>query len=373
MSVVHFKNLIAGLALAVAVLGVGAAAQAQDRTIEARIVEADAPVGAAVDLVLDGGDDKAAPAEEGDINQERHFNIRVAPPADAGYWIGMQLEPPSGALRSQLGVAENQGLVIAELFPDTPAVKAGFAKHDLLLKVGDDAVSDVEAFNKQVQESKGEKELALTLMRGGKQLEIHVTPAKRPSENSFSIQLTPGADQEDVLQYWIPKGLDLNEGPVHVELFHPGVIVEREIQASEVDNLPKDVSISISKSGDKPAEISVKKGHIKWDVTEKELDKLPADVRPHVERMLGRGTRRTDARVRMLPRTLNPPPMIVTPYRPAPSSPVLPPAVAPQAIPASPDIQHQLDEVNKRLEDLQKALDSLVKARSDAESGDPDK
>jgi hypothetical protein len=53
--------------------------------------------------------------------------------------------------------------------------------------------------------------------------------------------------------------------------------------------LPANMSVFISKEGDQPAKIVVKRGDQKWEVTEKELDKLPADVRPHVERMLGRG------------------------------------------------------------------------------------
>ena len=49
------------------------------------------------------------------------------------------------------------------------------------------------------------------------------------------------------------------------------------------------MSIVISKEGDQPAKIVVKRGDEKWEVTEKELDKLPADVRPHVEHMFGHG------------------------------------------------------------------------------------
>jgi hypothetical protein len=49
------------------------------------------------------------------------------------------------------------------------------------------------------------------------------------------------------------------------------------------------MSVVISKEGDQPAKIVVKRGDDKWELTEKELNKLPADIRPHVERMLGRG------------------------------------------------------------------------------------
>lgn len=48
-------------------------------------------------------------------------------------------------------------------------------------------------------------------------------------------------------------------------------------------NLPDDLSVSVTKKGSEPARITVKKGEQSWEITEKELDKLPDDVRKHVE------------------------------------------------------------------------------------------
>ena len=48
------------------------------------------------------------------------------------------------------------------------------------------------------------------------------------------------------------------------------------------------MSITISKTGKKPAQIAVKQGDEKWEGTEEQLDKMPAKFRPHVDRMLGR-------------------------------------------------------------------------------------
>ena len=44
--------------------------------------------------------------------------------------------------------------------------------------------------------------------------------------------------------------------------------------------------MTIIKKGSEPALITVKKGEQSWEITDKELDKLPADVRKHVEPML---------------------------------------------------------------------------------------
>src|SRR5262249_41452294 len=52
-------------------------------------------------------------------------------------------------------------------------------------------------------------------------------------------------------------------------------------------DLPDNVTISIVRHGKDPANITVTRGDQKWDTTEKDLDKLPEDLRPHIQRMIG--------------------------------------------------------------------------------------
>ena len=82
-------------------------------------------------------------------------------------------------------------------------------------------------------------------------------------------------------------GGDGQRPPMRFRFFHPGAIVPHDVLVPVP--LPANMSVTISKEGDQPAKIVVKRGDEKWELTETELDKLPADVRPHVERMLGRG------------------------------------------------------------------------------------
>ena len=54
-------------------------------------------------------------------------------------------------------------------------------------------------------------------------------------------------------------------------------------------NLPDDLSVSLTKKGSEPAKITVKKGDQTWEITDKELDKLPPDMRKQVEAAIGSG------------------------------------------------------------------------------------
>jgi hypothetical protein len=50
--------------------------------------------------------------------------------------------------------------------------------------------------------------------------------------------------------------------------------------------LPKDVSVTIKRSGREPAEITVERGEKSWTAKEGNLKEIPADLRPYVMGML---------------------------------------------------------------------------------------
>lgn len=73
-------------------------------------------------------------------------------------------------------------------------------------------------------------------------------------------------------------------GPFRYRFFGPGAV----LPSPGDQKLPKDLTITITRSGEEPAQVKVTKGDKTWEVAEGDLSELPEDVRPHVERMLGR-------------------------------------------------------------------------------------
>ena len=109
-------------------------------------------------------------------------------------------------------------------------------------------------------------------------------------------------------------------------------------------SLPADVSVLISKRGDQPAKITVERGQQKWEVSEKELDKLPADVRPFADQLLGRTAMAGPAA--------------------APGALRLPSAIEPWAnrqtgAAGERRLEDRLDEIERRLDKLVEAVDGL--------------
>jgi len=220
-------------------------------------------------------------------------------------------------LRAQLHFPENQGIVVERVAPDSPAAKAGLAQYDVILKADDKKLSDVPDLQQAVGAAK-EKEIKLEIIRDGQAKTIAVTPAKRPEEALIPPGPPPGGNFE-AFQKWMeqmPGARFGQNGPMQFWSFRPGVILPPG--ALMHPPLPGNMSIIITKTGDKPADITVKLDDEKWDVTEKDLNKLPEKVRPFVERMLGSTTAMGGGAIRWMPEVLPPssPPGPGTPVGP---------------------------------------------------------
>jgi hypothetical protein len=306
--------------------------------------------------------------------------LEAAPASE--YWIGIGLGELVDIVKEQLGL--EHGLLVDDVLPDSPALAAGFKKNDILVKVGDKALADPLDLVKAVEEAK-ETELSIGVLRGGKETTIKVTPAKRPKQElearviEFPKAVAPGQLQdeikrlEDVLKALKEKGGAEGAGIVFAR---PGTILtpQRLEVLTKRPEFPKDLSITVTKEGDQPAKIHVKKGDKEWDVTEDKMGELPDDVRPHVHHFFGGlwgpGLKELAKRSlvggpKVAPYYPHPVPPVAAPVPPLATSPVAPPAEASGSARAyayrlqSRGSDEKLDEIMKELKALRKEVDEL--------------
>jgi len=185
-------------------------------------------------------------------------------------WIGVSCVSASDALRAQLKL-DKTGLVVSKLHEDGPAAAEGMQAHDILLTANDKALANPEDLVDAIQEA-GEKEIKLALLRGGERKEITVTPKPMPEYNS-----EPGT------------------GTLFLNLIRPGQLVPPgEPQPFTLkwnwqqQELPENVTVTITKHGKDKVKIKVERDDKSWDVTEDKLNELPKDVRKAVEPMTRR-------------------------------------------------------------------------------------
>jgi membrane-associated protease RseP (regulator of RpoE activity) len=201
------------------------------------------------------------------------------------YWLGVQCLPIPPALRSHLNLPERQGVMVGAVVKDSPAAKAGVVQYDVLLRVGGKPLAEPRDLLAAVDAAK-ETVLKIDLIRGGKPQTIQLTPVMRP-EQTGEAALDDQADW-NTIQKWL-DGMKSGEqgGLPSFNMARPGMILPKNVLIPKAF-LPGNMSVVVTQQGDQPAKIVVKRNNENWEVTEKELDKLPADVRPFVEQMLGR-------------------------------------------------------------------------------------
>jgi beta-lactamase regulating signal transducer with metallopeptidase domain len=87
--------------------------------------------------------------------------------------FGIRFSPPSGDLREHLVLPKDQGMVIEEVFKDTPAAKAGLKAKDIVLKLNNQAVpSNADKALKIFENVKDGVAVDLTILRRGKEVVI---------------------------------------------------------------------------------------------------------------------------------------------------------------------------------------------------------
>ena len=217
-----------------------------------------------------------------------HFTAKMS-----DYFLGLECFLADEALRAQLNLPEHQGLIVEQVVPDSPAAKAEIKRFDVLLAANDKKLGEVSDLTAIVEEAKG-NDIALKLLRGGKEQTITVKPAKRPKPEAGEIKIirTP-TDQkavEEGLKYLIKaraveEVVDSGKGNVQFSVVGPGMAVPSTTKLAE---LPDDMSVTITRKGKSPAHIVVQKGDEKWETTEKDLDKLPEKIRGFIGPLVGR-------------------------------------------------------------------------------------
>jgi membrane-associated protease RseP (regulator of RpoE activity) len=284
MSKYQFRGAVEWALMVGLIFGAGAVAQAQNDEAQddSRVIQ----IG-------------PADANEPAITPEGGVDANVLPEQETPkYWIGLLGGPVTPDLRHHVEIPENEGVLIREIVPDSPAAKAGLEQFDIVLRANDTVLHDMRDMVELVR-TEGEKKAQITLevLRHGERETVYVTPEERPAhvarQGSTGGGFGGGPGLEgfpEELQKFFGEGGFGDGGQLNFRQFGPGVIVGRG--GAGIANMPNGVSISIHKENDQPARITVKRGDQSWEVVgddAESLKQLPEDLRPFVEQMLRGG------------------------------------------------------------------------------------
>lgn len=94
-------------------------------------------------------------------------------------YLGVATRPLAPELRAQTELPAGVGLLIDAVSPDSPAARAGVKRFDVLHKFDDQLVCAAEQLTALMEAAGKDKEVSLTLLRGGREQAVKVTLGER--------------------------------------------------------------------------------------------------------------------------------------------------------------------------------------------------
>jgi membrane-associated protease RseP (regulator of RpoE activity) len=112
--------------------------------------------------------------------------------------VGAMVEPLTGQMADYLGVTS--GLMVKQVAAKSEAAAAGFKAHDVILKVGADAVTTLSDWDRALRSNQG-KQVQVTILRDRKQQTLNLqVDSKRKSGALQLEELFPSGDCSELAQ-----------------------------------------------------------------------------------------------------------------------------------------------------------------------------
>jgi serine protease Do len=145
-------------------------------------------------------------------------------------WLGVGLQALEPDLAESFGLGRDEsGVLLSEVFTDTPAEKAGLQIADIVLELDGKPITDMGAFRNAVSMMKPNSTVRLTVLRDGRRKKINVTIGERDPDKVASV--SPDAPNEE-LGFTVQELTDELADRLGYE-DHNGVLVSRVEPASD--------------------------------------------------------------------------------------------------------------------------------------------
>lgn len=164
----------------------------------------------------------AIPGAEQPAAAARQEAVAEAP---AAAYLGIGAAAVPDALAAHLNLKPEEGVVIRLLDPDGPAAKAGLAEHDVITRIGGQAVGSHAELAAQIQQHQPGAEIAIDFIHQCKPATKTLTLAPRPD----GMAADPAPNQlDDLMLRGMPEG----------QADRIRKAIERQLRALGADELP---------------------------------------------------------------------------------------------------------------------------------------
>ncbi|VXB40864.1 serine endoprotease, periplasmic [Pseudomonas sp. 8AS] len=99
-------------------------------------------------------------------------------------WLGIEVQPLTPELAESFGLQSRAGILVAGIYRDGPAQKAGLQPGDLILSIAGEAAIDGRRSMNQVARTKPGENIAIEVLRGGETLALSAEVGMRPPQST---------------------------------------------------------------------------------------------------------------------------------------------------------------------------------------------
>jgi len=97
-------------------------------------------------------------------------------------WLGVIIQDLTPGLAGSYGYDSTDGALVTEVMPDSPAAEAGFKSGDIITRVGDEKVTNMDELRLTVSQMAPGTEVDVQVFRDGKQRTINLELGELPSD-----------------------------------------------------------------------------------------------------------------------------------------------------------------------------------------------
>lgn len=188
----------------------------------------------------------------GKVKTKVKAKVRSKGKGKQGAWLGVSIARVPKALATQFDL-EDEGVIVVNMVSESPADRAGFELHDVILSIGDDAVEGkVGKAIDLIKSHKPGDEVDVIVLRGGDKKPITVKLGSRAELKADKLELKfEGGPLAEVEERIKTRGKMLRRGK------HGEWIVEDLGDLKELKNLPKSIKMFLPKSGSRSTQVHI--------------------------------------------------------------------------------------------------------------------
>jgi serine protease Do len=106
-------------------------------------------------------------------------------------YLGIRLQELDKTLAQGMGLPVDRGILVEDVYPETPAAKAGIERRDVITQYDGQPVKEDSKFRMMVGSTPIGKAVPVVLLRDGKEKRVNVTLAERPEEDVVASAPSP--------------------------------------------------------------------------------------------------------------------------------------------------------------------------------------